>query len=78
MTTSTLKKELYKKIDSIDDNSLLEAVYTILKMSTSSKKSFEPMSEEDFFSRNAISQKNIKEGKLISHTAIKNRFAKQK
>jgi hypothetical protein len=30
MTTASLKKELHKKIDSINDNAILEAIYTIL------------------------------------------------
>lgn len=30
MTTSALRKKLHKKIDSINDNAILEAIYTIL------------------------------------------------
>jgi len=30
MTTSSLKKKIYQCVDHIDDNKLLEAVYTIL------------------------------------------------
>jgi hypothetical protein len=35
MTTSTLKQELHKKIDSINDNAVLEAIYTILNQKAS-------------------------------------------
>lgn len=36
MTTSAFRKELHKKIDSINDNAVLEAIYTILNHKTES------------------------------------------
>lgn len=71
MTTVTLKKELHKTIDQITDNALLEAVYTLLKHKTTPLK---PMSEADFYKRNAISQKDIAEGKLYTQAKVKKRF----
>ncbi|CAN5382062.1 hypothetical protein BH09BAC5_BH09BAC5_18110 [soil metagenome] len=37
MTNTALKKELHKKIDSISDMAILEAVYTILNMESISE-----------------------------------------
>jgi hypothetical protein len=48
MTTSNLKQELHKKIDSINDNAILEAIYTILnqkKVSESYSLSAEQLEE---------------------------------
>ncbi len=40
MTTKSLKKELHNAIDSIDDSTFLEAIYTLL-MDKSKENSFE-------------------------------------
>ncbi len=45
MTQTALKKELHKAIDNINDNSILEAVYTILSSRTS--PSAYELSDED-------------------------------
>jgi hypothetical protein len=45
MTKTALKKELHKAIDNIDDDTLLEAIYTILN-SRANSYSFE-LSDED-------------------------------
>lgn len=45
MTQTALKKELHKAIDNIDDDNLLEAIYTILN-SRANAHSFE-LSDED-------------------------------
>lgn len=73
MTTLTLKKELHKTIDSITDKAILEAVYTLLQKSVEGS-SLKPMSESDFLKRNTRSQKDIKDGKVVSHTDVKKRF----
>jgi hypothetical protein len=65
MTTSALRKELHKKIDSINDNAVLEAIYTILnqqKISESYTLSPEQMDELD--RRNELHDS----GKAIYHT----------
>jgi len=46
MTKTALKKELHKAIDNIEDDTLLEAIYTILN-SQHKQYSFE-LSEEDW------------------------------
>ncbi|MFZ4799819.1 MAG: hypothetical protein ACOYMA_20170 [Bacteroidia bacterium] len=78
MTISALKKELYKTIDAIEDNAILEAVYTILKSKSVTKKVLVPMSKLEFLKRNEASQKNIEEGNLVTHAALKKQFAKSK
>lgn len=78
MTNAALKKELYKTIDAINDNAILEAVYTILKSKSSAKKTIVPMTEAEFLKRNATSQKDIKNGNLVRHTSLKKQFSKSK
>jgi len=76
MTNTALKKELYKTIDAIEDNAILEAVYTILKSKSVTKKVLVPMSKTEFLNRNATSQKDIENGNLVTHAAFKKQFAK--
>jgi hypothetical protein len=78
MTNAALKKKLYKTIDDINDNEILEAVYTILKSKSSTKKAFVPMTEAEFLKRNAASQKDIKNGNLVTHASLKKQFSKSK
>ena len=78
MTITALKKELYKTIDAIEDNAILEAVYTILKPKSVTKKVMVQMSKTEFLIRNTASQKDIENGNLISHKALKKQFAKTK
>jgi hypothetical protein len=40
MTTSALRKKLHEKIDSIDDNAVLEAIYTILNQKQKNNKNY--------------------------------------
>ena len=54
MTITALKKELYKTIDAIEDNAILEAVYTILKPKSVTKKVMVPMSKTEFLNRNDV------------------------
>lgn len=78
MTNAALKKELYKTIDAINDNAILEAVYTILKSKSIAKKAIVPMTETEFLKRNAKSQKDIKNGNLVTHNSLKKQFSKSK
>jgi hypothetical protein len=76
MTKTALKKELHKAIDNIDDNSILEAVYTILN-SRASSSSFE-LSDEDW--RIIEERKSLYEaGKLktLSLTEFKKKVKKK-
>jgi len=77
MTNTALKNQLYKTIEAIDDNTLLKAVYTILKSNNSPHNNIETMSELDFYDRNDKSQKDIKKGNLISQTEMKKKFTKK-
>lgn len=78
MTITALKKELYKTIDAIEDNAILEAVYTILKLKGATQKVIKPMSKTEFLKRNASSQKDIDNGNLVTHASLKKQFVKSK
>lgn len=78
MTKTALKKELYKIIDAINDNEILEAVYTILKSKSNAKKVIVPITEAEFLKRNASSQKDVKNGNLVTQTSLKKQFSKSK
>ncbi len=76
MTATTLKRELHKAIDEVNDNVILEAVYAILNKSIEiSHRTIQPFSLDEFYARNAQSQKEIKKGKLIGQSEIKKRFS---
>ncbi len=77
MTTTSLKKQIHESVDSIHDTDLLEAVYTILNKA-GTKKSLKPMSLDEFYARNAQSQKEIKEGKLFTQEEVKKKFRTRK
>ncbi len=74
MTTTALRKQLYKIIEKVDDNELLLAVQAILNKSIEKQEEFVPLSLEAFYARNAQSQKEIKAGTLISHKEVKKKF----
>lgn len=77
LTNTELKNQLYKTIEAIKDNTLIKAVYTILKSNIYPQKSIEPMNEFEFYDRNAKSQKVIKKGNLITQTEMKKKFAEK-
>lgn len=77
MTTATLKKQIHESVDNIHDTDLLEAVYTILHKAGTGK-SLKPMSLREFYARNAQSQKEIKQGKLLTEEDVKKRFGIRK
>jgi len=66
MTQAALKKQLHKTIDKIDDNNILEAVYTILSSKNSS--AIYEVSDEDM---NIIEERRAlyEAGKLKVYTA---------
>jgi len=74
MTATSLKKQIHESVDSINDTDLLAAVYTILNKAGREKGDLKPMSLEEFYARNAQSQKEIKEGKLLTQEEVKKRF----
>ena len=60
----------------LQDESIIKKIEGIL---TSSKKTtdliLKPFTEEEFYARNERSQKDIREGKLVSHKEVKARFS---
>lgn len=78
MTTATIKKQIHSAIDSIESEQLLKAIYTILNNELKHTKDIiKPFTLEEFFERNKQSQKEIKQGKLIEHKVVKNKFNKK-
>ena len=76
MTALAIRKEIHKAIDNIESEQLLKAVYIILNEELKHKKeNINPFTLEEFYARNNQSQKEIKQGKLIDHKAIKKKFA---
>ncbi len=65
MTNSTLKKEIHKVIDNIEDNQVLEAVFTLLNV-TRAQNDYE-LSENDI---KIIEERrsNYKKGKTKTYT----------
>lgn len=52
MTIETLKREIHKKIDGIDDSALLEAIYTILNQrNTPARYTLSPEQQEELDKR---------------------------
>ena len=76
MTTITLKKELHKAIDVVENAQILNALYNILHAEIKHTKAiFKPFTADEFYARNEQSQKEIKQGKLIEHKAIKAKYS---
>ena len=76
MTALAIRKEIHKAIDNIESEQLLKAVYMILNEELKHKKeSVKPFTLEEFNARNNQSQKDIKQGKLVSHKVVKKKFA---
>jgi hypothetical protein len=73
MTKAALKKNIHKTIDSLNNESVLQAVYTILNNAVEKENDL-PFSLDEYKSRQELSIKQIKEGKVMSHSDIKKRF----
>ncbi len=76
MNIETRKLSLIEYLVNVDDEKLLEKIEQFFRTSTSSRGS--AMSLDEFYARNSRSQKEIKEGKLISHAEVKKRFSGKK
>ena len=75
MTTTAIKKQIHLALESIENAEILKAVHLILSQELKHKKEiFSQFSVEEFYARNAQSQKEIKQGKLISQKAVKAKF----
>ncbi len=69
MTTTTLKNKIQKRINEIEDDKVLQAVYTILNSSKSSTDFWDNLTKQ----QQADIDKAIKEadeGKLTPHTTV--------
>ena len=76
MTALAIKKEIHKAIDNIESEQILKAVYMILNEELKHEKNkVKPFTIEEFYARNNQSQREIKQGKLIDHKAIKKKIA---
>jgi hypothetical protein len=73
MTKAALKKNIHKTIDLLNNESVLQAVYTILN-TAAEKENDLPFSLDEYKSRQALSLRQIKEGKVTSHSDIKKKF----
>ncbi len=79
MTTTAIKKHIHSAIDIVESEQILNAIYLILNQEIKHySKALSPFSMDDFFKRNAQSQKEIKQGKLIDHKSVKLKFASKK
>ena len=77
MTKAAIKKQIHKAIDIIDSEQLLKAIYILLNEELENKKEvLKPFALEEFYARNAQSQKEIKQGKLIEHKSVKVKYSK--
>lgn len=75
MTKTAIKKELHKAIDIVDSEQILKAIYMILNEALRNKKeAIKPFALEEFYARNAQSQKEIKKGKLVEHKNVKAKY----
>lgn len=77
MTTTAMKKEINQAIDAIESPEILKAVQLILNQEIKHKQEIiSTFTLEEFFARNTQSQKEIKQGKVIAHKAVKAKFSK--
>lgn len=75
MNTTNIKKQIHSAIDIVESEQILNAVYLILNQEIKHcAEVLKPFSLEEFYKRNAQSQKEIKQGKLIDHKMVKAKF----
>ena len=75
MTKAAIKKQIHKAIDIVDSDQLLKAIYMLLNEGRKNKKdAIKPFTLEEFYDRNAQSQKEIKQGKLVAHKSVKIKY----
>jgi hypothetical protein len=75
MTTTAIRKEIHKAIDIIESEQMLKAIHMLVQEEIKhAKEALKPFSVEEFYMRNAQSQKEIKQGKLIDHARAKKKY----
>ncbi|MBI2966609.1 MAG: hypothetical protein HYY40_02190 [Bacteroidetes bacterium] len=79
MNTQARKLNLIEYLLILQDEQILDKIETLLKPLRKNRKSIGivPMTLEEFYSRNRYSQKEIAEGKLISHNDVKKHFERK-
>ncbi len=78
MTTTSIKKQIHNAVDIVERTSTLKLIQFILKEELKQAKDIiHPFTLEEFYDRNSHSQKEIKQGKLIEHKAVKMKYAKK-
>jgi len=75
MNIEARKLTLIEYLVSINDEKILDKVEQLFRKSASQNS---PMSLDEFYDRNSRSQKEIREGKLITHSEVKKRFSGRK
>ena len=76
MTTTAIKKQIHSAIDIIESEQLLKAIYMILNQEIKNKTDIiKPYTLDEFYERNAQSQKEILQRKLIDHKSVNSKFA---
>jgi len=78
MTATTLKKRIQKAMDNVNDESVLEEIYSILEKAKKRRSPMKPMTLKELFARDAKSEKDIKAGRLIPVEEVRKRFATKK
>lgn len=75
MTNTTIKNQIHKAVDIIDSTEVLKAIHMLLHAEIKhTQDALQPFTLEEFYERNAQSQKEIKQGKLVSHKKIKSKY----
>ncbi|MES2837466.1 MAG: hypothetical protein V4667_08080 [Bacteroidota bacterium] len=75
MKALTIKKELHKAIDVIENEQLLKAIYMIVnEQIAQTKNALKPFTLKEFYERNEKSENEIKLGKVISHKDVKKKY----
>jgi hypothetical protein len=76
MTKATIKHQIHEAIDIVQSVDVLKAIHLLLSVEIKhTKDRLSPFTLDEFYERNAQSQKEIKQGKLISHKIVKSKHA---
>lgn len=76
MSTADLKSNLHQLIDGITDNSVLQAVHTLLSRTSNDKDWWDDLSEESK-AKTLESLEQAKNGETISHSDAMQRMSKK-
>lgn len=75
MTTTAIKKQIHKAIDLVQSEPILKAIHLILDQELKQKKeALHVFTIDEFYARNNLSQKDIKQGRLTEHKVVKAKY----